>query len=191
MINSKHSIIATTLTISVFLSLTQPSLSASIFRLKPSSPKDLLEGIYNNALAGNDRLTDIENYMSASLKADYRRAVKISKKGGKCELPRVLINGIFSRKIKGFKVDSENGSTWTTQAKVRIDTEANNLPSTSLLKKFDPNVYEVISFNFKRRFIDWKIDNIQASTPDLDNVSNGVNYKLIDLRDALKSCKYD
>lgn len=189
MIKAKKMIITTSLTTTIFFWFIQPSLSASIFRLKPSSPKELLEGIYNNVLAGNDRLADIENYMSASLKTDYKRAIKISKRGGNCELPRMLTNRIFSQKIKGFRVEPETGSSWTTQAKVIIDTGASNLPPTSILKNFDPNIYQVISFSLKRRFIDWKVDNIQASMPDLDNISNGVNYKSMDLRDALKSCK--
>lgn len=175
--------------IGLLSTLSQPSLAASIFRLKPSAPKDLLQGIYNNVLIGNDRLSDIENYMSSSLKADYKRAVKITKKGGTCDLPRILSNDIFSHKLKGFSVEPIEESTWSARTRVILDTGSKYLPSTSILSKFDPKIYEVINFDLTKRFLDWKIDDIKVSVPDVDHAPQGFNYKSIDLREALRSCK--
>ena len=178
------------LLVAPFLQANVQSVQADpLFRLKPSTPKDLLDAIYNNVLIGNDRLSDIENYMSSGLKNDYKKALKITKKGGKCELPRILSNGVFSGKLKGFNVDQVKTSGWSTEVTVTLDTGSKNLSSTSELIKFDPKIYEPVHFYLTKRFIDWKIDDIRVSTPDLDHINDGVSYKSIDLREALKTCK--
>lgn len=177
---------ATTL---IFLSATLPSAGQSFFRIKASSPEKLLNEIYNNALAGNDRLSDIENYMSSGLKGDYKKAVKSVKKGKECQIPRILSNGIFSGKMNGFKVEAGEPSGRAIQAKVTLDTGAKNLPQGSELKSFDPKVYEVVTFSLVKPLLDWKIDNITASEPDVAHVASGVNYLSIDLREKLKACK--
>lgn len=188
-IKAKVSISVAALLFLPILTTAQSSAAASLFRLKPSTPKDLLDGIYNSVLVGNDRLSDIENYMSSGLKSDYRRALKITKKGGSCDLPRILSNGIFSGKLKGFTVEPGETGSWSAQAKVTLDTGSKSLPSTSMLRKFDPKIYETINFYLVKRFIDWKIDDIKVSTPDIDHISSGANYKSIDLREVLKNCK--
>jgi hypothetical protein len=167
---------------------TQYALGQALIKLKPSSPKELLTEIYNNVLAGNDRLSDIENYMSAGLKRDYKKALKSVKKGKNCGIPRILANGIFSGKLKGFNVEQDEQKGWTTQVKVTLDTDAKNLPASSELRKFDPKIYETVSYTLVRRFVDWKIDDIRASEPDIEHASAGVDYKSIDLRELLRAC---
>lgn len=174
---------------SAFLANTHGSLGQTLIRVKPSKPKELLVEIYNYSLTGHDRLSDIENYMSAGLKSDYKKALKSVKNGKKCDVPRILSNGIFSDKLKGFNVETVLEKGWNAEAKVILDTGANNLPADSPLKKFDPKIYEVISFTFVKRFIDWKIDNIKASEPDVEHVTTGINYKNMDLRELLKACR--
>ncbi len=49
-----------------------PTGKTGFIRTTASTPEQLLEQIYNTALIGNDRLADIENYMSRGLKADYK-----------------------------------------------------------------------------------------------------------------------
>lgn len=166
----------------------QPSNSAGLFRLKPSSPKELIESIYNNVIIGNDRLSDIETYMSSGLKTDYKKAIKFIKKGGKCDIPRLLSNGIFSGKLKGFSVDQTQKDAWSAEVNVTLNTANKDLSPSNELKKFDPKIYENVTINLVRRFVDWKIDDIKVSTPDLDHTSTGPTYKVTDLREILKAC---
>lgn len=188
-VHPKSTIAISSIIFLYFFSSVQPSAAGSLFRLKPSTPKELLEGIYNNVLIGNDRLSDIEIYMSPGLKSNYKKALKITKKGGKCDLPRILSNGLFSGKLKGFNVEQGETKGWSTQVKVTLDTASKLLPPTSSLIKFDPKVYEVVNFYLVKRFIDWKIDDIKVSTPDLDHITDGIAYKSIDLIEVLKECK--
>jgi hypothetical protein len=189
----KSNFISNSLALSIFcaaiLTNTHASFGQALIRIKPSTPKELLVEIYNYSLTGHDRLSDIENYMSAGLKSDYKKALKSVRKCKKCDVPRILSNGIFSDKLKGFNVETVLEKGWNVEAKVILDTGANNLPADSPLKKFDPKIYEVISFTFVKRFIDWKIDNIKASEPDVEHVTTGINYKNMDLRELLKACK--
>lgn len=168
--------------------MTQSAFCEGIFRLKASTPKELIEGIYNNVLIGNDRLSDIESYMSFGLKSDYKKALKFTKKGGNCDVPRILSNGIFSGKLKGFTVDQSQEDGWTAEVSVTLNTGHKNLSSDEELKKFDPKIYELIKFKLVKRFVDWKIDNIKASSPNIDSNANPPAYQLIDLRERLKSC---
>jgi hypothetical protein len=186
---SRFSLIGLGFLFVAILSTTQHSLGQAIIKLKPSSPKELLVEIYNNVLVGNDRLSDIENYMSASLKRDYKKALKSVKKGKNCGIPRILVNGIFSGKLKGFNVEQADQKGWSTQVKVTLDTDAKNLPPSSELRKFDPKTYEIVNYTLVRRFVDWKIDDIRASEPDIEHASAGVDYKSIDLREMLIACK--
>jgi hypothetical protein len=165
-----------------------PSPSEALLRLKASTPKEITEMVYNNVIAGNDRLTDIENYMSAELKHDYKKAIKTVKRGGRCNLPRVLTNAIFSQKINGFNIEAENHISSTAEVIVYLDTGAKALSPTSPLIKFDPKIYSKITITFVRRFIDWKIDNIRSLTPDLEATSDRINYLSFNLKDALKHC---
>lgn len=166
-----------------------PTEGAGLFRLKPSTPKKLIEEIYNNVLIGNDRLSDIEMYMSTGLKSDYKKSVKFTKNGGKCEIPRILSNNIFSGKLRGFLVEQNKNTGWSAEVKVTLNTGQKDLPPTNVLTKFDPKIYEVVTINLVRRFVDWKIDNIMVSTPDIIHLSNAQNYKHLDLREILKACK--
>jgi hypothetical protein len=186
---SRFRLVGLSFLFAAILSTTQHSLGQAVIKLKPSSPKELLVQIYNNVLAGNDRLSDIENYMSAGLKRDYKKALKSVKKGKNCGIPRILVNGIFSGKLKGFNVEEADQQGWSTQANVTLDTDAKNLPPSSELRKFDPKIYETVSYTLVRRFVDWKIDNIRASEPDTGHAENGVEYKAIDLREMLRACK--
>lgn len=189
----KSNIIRNSLGLTIFcaaiLTNTHVSFGQATIRIKPSTPKELLVEIYNNSLTGHDRLSDIENYMSAGLKSDYKKALKSVKKGKKCEVPRILSNGIFSDKLKGFNLEAVQEKGWSSEAKVILDTGAKNLPFDSALQKFDPKIYETVSFTFVKRFIDWKIDNIKASEPDIEHVATGIKYKNIDLRELLQSCR--
>lgn len=173
----------------VLITFIAPCSAGEIYRIKPSTPKNLLDQIYNNALIGNDRLADVENYMSSGLKSAYKKAIKFKKSGGKCELPRILSNGIFSGKLKGFNVEIGEQTNWSASAKVILDTGSRNLSPTSELVKFDPKIYEVVNFYFTKRFIEWKIDDIKVSTPNLGQMKNGPSYQEIDLKEFLNSCK--
>ena len=183
-------IIALYLICSVLLSLTTASIAGeTLFRLKPSTPKELITEIYNNALTGNDRLSDIESYMSSGLKRDYKKALKYKKIGRSCDFPRVLTNGIFSGKLNGFRIELGASNYWSTQLDVVLDTRANNLRENDQLRKFDPKIYEKISFKLTRRLIDWKIDDIQSQTPNLNDNASKPSYASLDLRKMLQACK--
>ncbi len=166
----------------------QPCLAETTIRFSPTAPKKLLEEIYNNALIGNDRLSDIENYMSWGLKSDYKSALKAVRKGARCDIPRILSNGVFSGKLKGFKVEQDAQKDGKTAFNVMLDVGASDVPPVGSLKQFDPKVFSVVRFTLVRRFINWKIDNIEARKPDLDHIASGVNYIPLDLREILKSC---
>jgi len=165
-----------------------PCFAEETIRFGPTAPKKLLEQIYNNALIGNDRLSDVENYMSRDLKSDYRKALKAVMKGAQCDIPRILSNGIFSRKLRGFKVEKGTQKNGNFEFNVTLDVGADDLPPSSSLRKFDPKVFEVVRFTLIRRFINWKIDNIEAREPDLDHLTSGVNYISLNLRELLKTC---
>lgn len=186
---NRYTILQHILTICLVFIYSQPSTAAGLFRLKATTPKELIEEIYNNVLIGNDHLADIDVYMSSGLKSDYKKSLKFSKKGGKCDIPRILSNGIFSGKLKGFSVDQIRNDAWSADVKVTLNTGFKDLSPSNELKKFDPKVYEVISINLVRRFVDWKIDNIKSSTPEIQNISNIPTYKVNDLRQMLKTCR--
>jgi len=170
------------------LSTTEASVAETLIRIKPSTSKELLIEIYNYSLTGHDRLSDIENYMSFGLKRDYKKALKSVKKGKQCDVPRILSNGIFSGKLKGFNIEQPEEKGGASEVNVILDTGANNLPPESDLRKFDPKIYEKVSFTLVKKFLDWKIDNIKTSEPDLEHVASGASYKSIDLRELLKAC---
>lgn len=162
---------------------------AGIFRIAPSKPDKLLTGVYNSVILGNYHLADIEQYMSRSLKSLYKTAMKQKRKGASCDVPLILINNQFAGKVKSFKIENLNISGSSAEATVVLNTASENLSSDSPLKKYDPFIYEKIVFKFSRTFIDWKIDNISVSEPDLDNKIEPLKYKSIDLVDVLKGCR--
>lgn len=160
-----------------------------IFRIAPSKPDKLLTGVYNSVILGNYHLADIEQYMSRSLKGLYKTAMKQKRKGASCDVPLILINNQFASKVKSFKIENLNISGSSAEATVVLNTASENLASDSPLKKYDPSIYEKIVFKFSRTFIDWKIDNVSVSEPDLDNKMEPLKYKSIDLVDVLKHCR--
>lgn len=162
---------------------------AGIFRIAPSKPDKLLTGIYNSVILGNYHLADIEQYMSRTLKGLYKTAIKQKRKGMGCNIPLILINNQFAGKIKSFHIENLNISGSSAEASVVLNTASENLASEGPLKKYDPLIYEKVIFKFRRSFIDWKIDNIIRSEPDLDNKIEPLKYKSIDLVDVLKSCR--
>ena len=170
-------------------SFAQSLPSTTVFRLKSSSPEKLLTGIYNSALIGNDRLSDIEPYMSAGLKGDYKKTVRAVARGKSCDVPRILTNKYFTGKIKGFNVQPAVNSNKETQVAVIINTASENLSDANKLKRFDPAIYEKINFSFVKRFLDWKIDNITSSEPNLDDKSSPPSYTTINLRELLARCR--
>ncbi len=186
---SRFNLVGLICVLAPILATTQRSSGEAVIKLKPSAPKELLIEIFNNVLVGNDRLSDIESYMSSGLKRDYKKALKSVKKGKNCGIPRILSNGIFSGKLNVFRVEQDEQNVWATQAKVTLNTNAKSLPYDSELRKFDPKIYETVSFTIVKRFIDWKIDNIKVSEPDIEHASIGVDYKSIDLRELLRACK--
>ena len=158
-------------------------------RTTPSTAEHLLVEIYNNAVAGNDRLADIEKYMSRGLRISYNKAVKQVKKGKVCDVPRILSNRYFSGKLRGFKVKPIKADGKNIEAVVIIDTGSQNLSQNSEFKRFDPSVYEKITFKLTKLFREWKIDDISTSEPNLDEKKDGQpTYKTIDLREVLKQC---
>ena len=166
-----------------------PASKTGFLRTTASTPEQLLEQIYNNALIGNDRLADLENYMSRGLKGDYKSALKQVTRGKKCDIPRIISNDLFTGKLKGFTVTPAVKSGNGVQVTVTIKTGAEQLPPTSELKKFDPAVYEKVVFTMTKPFVDWKIDNIVASEPDLTQADKtNVAYRQLDIREILKSC---
>jgi len=167
-------------------SITRPSM----FRISPSNPEQVLNKIYNNALAGSDRLEDIENYMSRGLRSSYRAAVKNSSKGKKCDIPKIIMNGQVLETIHGFKVVQNIRSWRSAEAEVRIDTRSKDLLDNDKLKNFDPEIYERIKFEFTKFVLEWKIDNIIINRPILEGVLGArPEYKKIDLRQLLKNCQ--
>lgn len=166
-----------------------PTGKTGFIRTTASTPEQLLEQIYNTALIGNDRLADIENYMSRGLKADYKSALKKVTHGKKCDIPRIISNDLFTGKLKGFDVKPAVKADDGVQVTVMIKTGAEQLPPTSELKRFDPAIYEKVVFTMKKPFIDWKIDNITASEPDLTQTDSAKTaYRQLDIRAMLKSC---
>jgi hypothetical protein len=65
-----------TFVFAIMVAANHVSMAQALVRIKPSTPKELLIEIYNYSLTGHDRLSDIENYMSAGLKSDYKKALK-------------------------------------------------------------------------------------------------------------------
>ena len=171
------------------LAFAQFGIGGSVFRITPSTPEQLLNKVYNNALLGNDRLSDIEPYLSRDLRSRYKKAVKQVKKGKTCDVPRILSNKYFSGKLRGFKVEPANTSGRNIDAVVIINTGSENLPPNSEFKRFDPSVYEKITFKFTKQLTEWKIDDISASEPNLDDKKDSSpTYKAVDLREVLKLC---
>jgi hypothetical protein len=186
----RRSFLISVFTVSLLVSYqTLPCAGDPLFRVQPSTPEKLLRDVYNNVLVGNDRLNDIEGYMSHGLNGEYKRVIKNVRRGKTCDIPRILSGGIFSGKVKGFKVDLAKQEGALADLNVKIDTDAENLEQGSQLRKFDPNVYEVVKFSLVKQFVDWKIDDISASVPDFTTSSKGVNYRSVDLRDALRACQ--
>lgn len=159
-------------------------------RLSPSSPEQMLTKIYNSVLSGDDHFKDIEVYMTRSLRSRYLQALKSVSKGKRCDVPKMLVNGIFSGKLRGFKIEVANKTWREAEVSVKIDTNARDLSNTSDLKRFDPVIYEKITFKFTRLLLDWKIDNIMTLQPILDKNTNiAPAYKKIDLRNILSQCQ--
>ena len=157
-----------------------------VFRITPSTPEQLLTKIYNNALLGNDRLLDIEPYLSRDLKKRYKKALNQVKNGKTCDIPIILSNRYFSGKLRGFKVVDSNANG---EFAVIIDTGSNILANNSEFKRFDSSVYEKITFKFKNQFGNWRIDDISASEPDLATSKVvKITYRVVNLRDTLNQC---
>jgi hypothetical protein len=175
----------------IFITIsTSPAFAENTtFRLKPSSPAQLLTQIYNNVLSGNNRLIDIEAYMSPGLKSAYKKAIKTMAKGKSCNIPKILSNEINTNKLVGFTVNQDEKSFWSSQMTVILNTGSSSQKQDDALSKFDPKIYEKVKFKFIRRFVDWKIDNIITLKPKYNETSNLVTYEPLNLRDLLKSCK--
>ena len=162
----------------------------SVFRIKPSSPEQLLTKIFNSALVGSDRLEDIETYMSKDLKKAYKKARNNIVKGKTCDVPRILSNKYFTGKLYGFTIQPVKDIDAGKEVTVVIDTGSAHLPDTSEFKRFNPAIYESIRFNFKRQFLEWKINNISMLQPQLEGEKQGEpSYKKIDLMEILTNCK--
>lgn len=162
---------------------------AGIFRLAPSKPDKLLTGVYNSVILGNYHLADIEQYMSRTLRGLYKTAMKQKRKGASCNVPMILVNNQFAGKVKSFKIENLNIKGNSAEADVIINTASENLAPDNPLKKYNPSIYEKIIFKFSKLFIDWKIDNIIISEPDLNNQTNSLHYKSVDLVSVLSNCK--
>lgn len=173
----------------LILSVSPALAENTSFRLKPSTPTQLLTQIYNNVLSGNNRLTDIEAYMSPGLKSAYKKAIKTTAKGKSCNIPKILSNEISTNKLQGFSVNEDERSFWSSQMTVSLNSGAGYLKQDDALSRFDPKIYEKVKFKFVRRFVDWKIDNINSLKPKFNDTSNIVTYEPLNLRDLLRSCK--